>query len=136
MVRSRLIFLFCKGNCHPLLTCRGGQEKETGDTKSHLKVLPAAPAGQVLHNEAVFSANRWPVLIPAGAIPTAVASTFNKDRETNISFKARKPQKKDQTGLKRFTRSLQTEPLLFLFLNLLQLLIIPSTNTCEPVLIV
>lgn len=79
-----------------------------------LKVLPAAPAGQVLHNEAVFSANRWPVLIPAGAIPTAVASTFNKDRETNISFKARKLQKKGlQTGLKRFTRSLQTEPLFF-----------------------
>lgn len=51
---------------------------------SHLKVLPAAPAGQVLHNEAVFSAYRWPVLVPAGAIPATVAATFREDREIKI----------------------------------------------------
>lgn len=71
--------------------------------KSHLKVLPAAPAGQVLHNEAVFSANRWPVLIPAGAIPAAVASTFNKTERLPFHLKP-----------ERSARSLQTEPVLFL----------------------
>lgn len=51
---------------------------------SHLEVLPAAPAGQILHNEAVFSAYRWPVLIPARAIPAAVATTFKEDGEVNV----------------------------------------------------
>lgn len=40
-----------------------------------LEVLPAALAGQVLHNEAVFSAHRWPILVPGRAIPAAVAAT-------------------------------------------------------------
>ncbi len=53
---------------------------------SHLKVLPAAPAGQVLHNEAVFSAYRRPVLVPASAIPATVAATFTEDREIQIEF--------------------------------------------------
>lgn len=49
-----------------------------------LQVLPAAATGQILHNEAVLSTDRGPVLVPARATPAAAATaavsttTFNK----------------------------------------------------------
>jgi len=66
---------------------------------SYLQVLPAAPAGQVLHNEAVLSANGWSVLIPARAIPAAVAATFEEDRNITVSFEAREFMKGLPTGI-------------------------------------
>lgn len=39
-----------------------------------LQVLPATAAGQVLHNEAVLSTDRGPILIPARATPAAAAT--------------------------------------------------------------
>lgn len=55
---------------------------------SHLEVLPAAPAGQVLHDEAVFSAYWWSVLVSARAIPATVAATLIENREINIEIGA------------------------------------------------
>jgi len=49
----------------------------------HLEVLPAAAAGQVLHDEAVLGADRGPILLPAGVAPApaTVAATFRGDRK-------------------------------------------------------
>ena len=56
---------------------------------SHLEVLPAAAAGQVLHDEAVLRANRRPILLPASSLPAppaaAVAATFRGDRGREIT---------------------------------------------------
>lgn len=54
---------------------------------SHLQVLPAAAAGQILHYEAVIGADRWAVPVPASPAPIA---TFQGNKHTQGAVSRRR----------------------------------------------
>lgn len=66
--------------------CGRGYRTDRG-RGSHLQVLPAAAAGQILHYEAVIGADRWAVPVPASPAPIA---TFQGNKHTQGAVSRRR----------------------------------------------
>lgn len=84
-----LVGAFLVGVCISHLSCL---------THEVLQVLPAAAAGQVLHNQTVLSTDWRSILIPARATPAAVTATF-KNNSTWKKLENTKMAKTQTTGL-------------------------------------